>query len=81
MPLQVTYERLQDTLSVLSKPGGSEQLPGLALVDVMFGSRQPHFAATAPRWKANNTRLDDSQVSCSKQVQLLVGWQAGLQRN
>lgn len=64
--LQVTYKRLQDTLSVLSKPGGSagsEQLPGLALVDVMFGSRQPQFAATAPKWKANNTRLDDSQVS------------------
>lgn len=63
--LQVTYKRLQDTLAVLSKPGGSagsEQLPGLALIDVMFGSRQPQFAAATPKWKANNTRLDSSQV-------------------
>jgi hypothetical protein len=62
---QVTYKRLQDTLAVLSKPGGSagtENLPGLSLVDVMFGSRQPQFAAATPKWKANNTRLDDSQV-------------------
>jgi hypothetical protein len=65
---QVTYKRLQDTLSVLAKPCGStgtEKLPGLALVDVMFGARQPQFATAAPKWKANNTRLDDSQVSCS----------------
>jgi hypothetical protein len=71
--LQVTYKRLQDTLSVLSKPGGSEQLPGLTLVDVMFGSRQPHFAAAAPKWKANNTRLDDSQVSSGKGAAAAAG--------
>jgi hypothetical protein len=62
---QVTYKRLQDTLSALSTPGGGprpEQLPGLALLDVMFGERAPHFAAAAPKWKAINTRLDASQV-------------------
>lgn len=65
--LQVTYKRLQDTLSVLSAPGGgssvnSERLPGLSLIDVMFGARQPQFAAATPKWKPNNTRLDESQV-------------------
>lgn len=74
---QVTYKRLQDTLSVLSKPGGSagsEQLPGLALIDVMFGSRQPHFAAATPKWKANNTRLDSSQVlGCTYQQRTSMG--------
>lgn len=50
---------------MLSKPGGGtgdEQRPGLALLDVMFGSKQPHFAAAAPKWKPFNTRLDASQV-------------------
>ena len=67
LSFQVTYKRLQDTLTVLSKPGGGDdQLPGLALIDVMFGSRQPHFAAATPKWKPYNTRLDDSQVTyCS----------------
>jgi hypothetical protein len=68
VPVQVTYKRLQDTLSVLTQPSSArEQLPGLALLDVMFGARQPQFAAAAPNWKANNTRLDESQVRCSQQ--------------
>jgi len=52
---------------VLSKPAGSvdsDRLPGLALLDVLFGSREPHFAAAAPKWKPYNTRLDNSQVCC-----------------
>jgi hypothetical protein len=72
--VQVTYKRLQDTLSVLTQPSSArEQLPGMALLDVVFGARQPQFAAAAPKWKANNTRLDESQVRPNQHTVLVRG--------
>lgn len=64
LALQVTYKRLQETLQQLSGPGTDSRadlLPGYALIDVMFGSREPRFAAKAPIWKAVNGQLDASQ--------------------
>eukprot|EP00878_Enallax_costatus_P011993 GHUV01012521.1.p1 GENE.GHUV01012521.1~~GHUV01012521.1.p1 ORF type:complete len:728 (+),score=288.54 GHUV01012521.1:305-2488(+) len=61
---EVTYKRLQETLQHLSGPGTdsrAEQLPGFTLVDVLFGSREPRFAAKVPAWKAVNSQLDASQ--------------------
>lgn len=62
--LQVTYKRLQETLQQLSAPStdsSSQQLPGRALIDVIFGGREPRFAAQQPAWKAVNQQLDASQ--------------------
>lgn len=61
---QVTYKRLQETLQQLSGPGTdsrAEQLPGFALVDVLFGSQEPRFAAKPTAWKALNGQLDAPQ--------------------
>lgn len=61
---QVTYKRLQETLQQLSGPGTDNRadlLPGMALVDVLFGNREAWFAAAAPAWKAVNSKLDESQ--------------------
>ena len=55
--------------AVNAEPGGVNNAPGLALVDVLFGSRGPRFAP-APRpgssqglWTPLNPGLDASQVA------------------
>ncbi|KAG2432839.1 hypothetical protein HXX76_008572 [Chlamydomonas incerta] len=65
---EVTYQRLRGTLDSLLKarsgtaatPDG-RLLPGGALLDVVWGRREPQFAAAAPEWKPLNAGLDESQ--------------------
>ena len=41
---EVTYQRMRDTLAALGDPALSpEAFPGAALVDVLFGKRDPQF--------------------------------------
>eukprot|EP00879_Flechtneria_rotunda_P033153 GHRR01036690.1.p1 GENE.GHRR01036690.1~~GHRR01036690.1.p1 ORF type:complete len:541 (+),score=209.92 GHRR01036690.1:666-2288(+) len=61
---EVTYKRLQQTLQQLTRTNivsQTELLPGIALLEVLFGSSPPRFAASAPAWKAVNGQLDPSQ--------------------
>ncbi|EFJ52473.1 hypothetical protein VOLCADRAFT_79084 [Volvox carteri f. nagariensis] len=65
---EVTYQRMRGTLDALLRvrrgtaatPDG-RFLPGGAVVDVVFGRREPRFTESAPAWTAINRGLDESQ--------------------
>lgn len=65
---EVTYQRLKDTLILLSK--GVQKGPAAELVPVLFGSSLPLFSNNSPSFIPFNTCLDPSQ---RKAVQKAVG--------
>ena len=64
--LQVTYNRLKETLSNLSGASSSPECG--QLVDIAFGSSRPRLVSLPPHWKANNKNLDSSQVAAVDQA-------------
>ena len=64
--LQVTYNRLKETLSNLSGASSSPECG--QLVDIAFGNSRPRLVSSPPHWKANNKSLDTSQVAAVDQA-------------
>ena len=56
----MTYRRLRDTLSALSRTAAAGG-PAAPLLDVLFGAAQPGFQGAAAPWTPRNPRLDHSQ--------------------